>query len=55
MSLGRSRYINLAAREGPSGVESESEGPTAKILKSLIRLRDSFALKALASVPELAP
>ena len=31
MSLGSSRYSNLAANERPSGVESEGEGPTAKI------------------------
>ena len=33
MSLGRSRYSNLSARGRPSGVESEGEGPTAKICK----------------------
>ena len=33
MWLGRFKYSNLAARGRSSGVESEGEGPTAKILK----------------------
>ena len=58
MSLGRSRYSNLAARERPSGVESEDEGPTAKILKGPVQLSNSFfffSLRTLASVPVLPP
>ena len=55
MSLGRSRYSNLAARGRPSEVESEGEGPTAKILKGPVQLSDSFSLRTLASVPDLAP
>ena len=55
MSLGSSRYSNLAANERPSGVESEGEGPTATILEGPVQLIDSFSLRTLASVPDLAP
>ena len=55
MSLGRSRYSNLAARERQSGVESEGEGPTAQILKGPVQLSDNFSLRTLASVPDLPP
>ena len=52
---GRSKYSSLAAKGRPSGVESEGAGPTANFLKGLVLSSDSFALKTLASVPDLAP
>ena len=55
MSLGRSKYSNLAARGRPSGVESKGEGPMANILKGPVQLSDSFSLRTFASVPDLAP
>ena len=35
-------------------MESEGEGPTAKILKGLVQVSDSISLRTLASVPVLA-
>ena len=55
MSLGRSEYSNLAAWERPSAVESEGEGPTAKIVKAPVLLCDSFSFRTLAYVPDSAP
>ena len=55
MSLGRSKYSNLARRGRLFGMESEGEGPTAKILKGPVHLSDSFSLRTLASVSYLAP
>ena len=54
MSLERSKYNKLAAKGWPSGVESEGAGPTADILKGPAQLSDSFELRTLASVPDLA-
>ena len=54
MLLGMSKYNNLAARGRPSGVESEGEGPTAKILKGPVQLSNGFPLRTFASVPGLA-
>ena len=53
--VGEVQAKKLAARGRPSGVESEGEGPTAKALKGPVQLSDSFSLRALASVPDLAP
>ena len=55
MSLARSKYSSLAARGRPSGVESEGEGQTAKMLKGTVQLSDSVSLRTLMSVPDLAP
>ena len=55
MSLGRSKHSNVVARGRPSGVESEGESPRAKIFKGPVQLSDSFSLRTLASVPDLAP
>ena len=55
MSLGRSKYDNLAGKGRPSGVESEGAGPTASILKEPVKLSDGFASRTLASVPGFAP
>ena len=53
--VGKVQESNLAARGRPSGVESERERPTAKILKGPVQLSDSFSLKTFVSVPDLAP
>ena len=52
MSLGRSKYSNLAARGRPSGVESEGEGPTSKSFEEPDQLSDGFSLRTFASVPD---
>ena len=55
MLLGMSKYNNLAARGRPSGVESEGEGPTARVVKRHVQLSDSFSLRTFASVLDLVP
>ena len=49
--------VTAACHEGgrPSGTAEAGAGPTARILKGPIQLKDSLVLRTMASMPFLAP
>ena len=53
--VGKVQVKKVAARGQPSGVESEGEEPTSKILNGPVQLSNTFILWTMASVPDLAP